>query len=542
MRIQAFKLANFRSIKELSFDRLNDVNVFFGKNNVGKSNILRGLHLAFHLLKDDRIFLPDTAYYNRNIYKPIEIEVDVLFDSEESQRQKIVTQLVDSINDVVISLPGHEDVLSGIGTQVDMFLEMSRSFDPQESFRFSIRCDYDEDVSNVQINIESPDRKDIANYTVYKKLFRGIMRDIKRKLGRVTRRRIKELLENLRALGLEVDRSYTLGIERYGDGIPPKDIEYIVDYLRDSAKNVEGRGEALAMIKKFEMLQPTEELARLEGPFKRLFGLVCSYYNQVADNFLFIPNKEYFRKEPLEEKGGKHVEIFDIGSFQSRLASLIEYPGIRDRQLLKQFNRIFVKTYGDIGEVDIRKFRDLVFAIFDTGFTSLPIENQGLGIQDLYLYLTHMILFDSAVVAIEEPEGGLSVSNQRKLRDIINDVYGEGRKQIFISSHSDEFESHCSYIVEAGANGTNVISRASEKEKYEARIDDILIRRKLAEEKKQLEAVLREVAEREMALDVLKHIEKLADSDPIDPEAIAGELGYDVSQVKEVLDKLQSEK
>ncbi|MBC8521563.1 MAG: AAA family ATPase, partial [Methanomicrobia archaeon] len=71
MKIVAFTIKNYRSIKELKIENLNPANVFFGKNNVGKSNILRGLHLAFSCLKNDEIFLPDTMFYKRDIYKPI---------------------------------------------------------------------------------------------------------------------------------------------------------------------------------------------------------------------------------------------------------------------------------------------------------------------------------------------------------------------------------------------------------------------------------------------------------------------------------------
>lgn len=82
MRIESFTIKNYRSIRKLKIENLNPVNVFFGKNNVGKSNILRGLHLAFHSLKNNEIFLPDTIFYRRNSFVPIEITTDLILEED----------------------------------------------------------------------------------------------------------------------------------------------------------------------------------------------------------------------------------------------------------------------------------------------------------------------------------------------------------------------------------------------------------------------------------------------------------------------------
>ncbi|MBC8521310.1 MAG: AAA family ATPase, partial [Methanomicrobia archaeon] len=199
---------------------------------------------------------------------------------------------------------------------------------------------------------------------------------------------------------------------------------------------------------------------------------------------------------------------------------------------------IWSRSYKDFGELEIRKFREEVFAIFDTGFTALPIENQGLGIQDLFLYLAHIVLFDSAIIAIEEPEGGLSAENQRTLYNIIDDVYSRSDKQIFISSHSEEFETPNSYIIEMSKEGTKEISRREKEKEYEEKIDGILVKRRLEREKEQYEAILREVTEREITLDILNYISKLGDEEKVDAQKISDELGYKKEKVEEVLKEI----
>lgn len=50
MRIERFQIQGFKSIADLTVEGLSDINVFFGLNNVGKSNIFQALELWYWLL------------------------------------------------------------------------------------------------------------------------------------------------------------------------------------------------------------------------------------------------------------------------------------------------------------------------------------------------------------------------------------------------------------------------------------------------------------------------------------------------------------
>ena len=48
MKIKSIYIKNYKSIKEARIENLGDFNVFIGKNNRGKSNILKALDLFFN--------------------------------------------------------------------------------------------------------------------------------------------------------------------------------------------------------------------------------------------------------------------------------------------------------------------------------------------------------------------------------------------------------------------------------------------------------------------------------------------------------------
>ncbi|WP_177219812.1 AAA family ATPase, partial [Staphylococcus hominis] len=59
INIESISISNFRSFKEKSFSKnlkqLTSMNIFTGKNNAGKTNILRAIHLFFNPLEYDEL-------------------------------------------------------------------------------------------------------------------------------------------------------------------------------------------------------------------------------------------------------------------------------------------------------------------------------------------------------------------------------------------------------------------------------------------------------------------------------------------------------
>ena len=540
MKIEAFTIKNYRSIKELKIENLNPVNVFFGKNNVGKSNILRGLHLAFFCLKSGEMFLPDTVFYNRNIYKPIEIKVDLILEEDFYDTEKVDNALREGLEQIHSALAYAPEIFKDGEKEVEQFIEKSESFKPLKKLSLKVHLDYNEETTDIDVSIEdleSDYRFDYKKYQIlYERLKRTIQERINDKMERLGESVLSRLPSSLAAMEYHSVLKHLVSAE----GV---EFRHYMDHLKRYVKDMQDtnkKGEIFSLIEQYE--ETFHDLNLLTGTFSKTFNIVKGYFGKISDNFILIPNKEYFSKGPFVEKGGKQIEIFDINRFYDKLASLIESPGKKERELIKKFNGIWSRSYRDFGELEIRKFQKRVFAIFDTGFNALPIENQGLGIQDLFLYLAYTVLFDPAIIAIEEPEGGLSTENQITLHNIIEDVYSGSDKQIFISSHSKEFETPSSYIIEMSKGGTTEISRREKGKEYEEKIEGILINRSLEQEKEQYEALLREVTEREITLDILNYISKLGDEEKVDAQKISNELGYKKEKVEKVLSELLMKK
>ena len=544
MKIKSFTIKNYRSIKELKIDNLNPVNVFFGKNNVGKSNILRGLHLAFYCLRADSIFLPDTMFFNRNIYRPIQILIDLILNEELFNTAKVNKTLRNAIENIRSSVV-YEETVDDITEELDKFSKESSSFKAVKKPHFEINLTYSEETTEVRISVKDLESNYTFDYGKYKILYERLQKNIRKRISLETTRRIRLFLPELSRLGLDVDEMYSYLRRPRGFRLGLEDMDMIIVRFERHITGIKENGkrkEALILLDQFrETLQ--ELRGKLLVPFSNIFEIIKGYFNKISDNFVLIPNKEYFRRDPLDSEDGDPVQIFDIDRFMKGMLSLIDSPTRRERELIHKFYGIFNESYSNFGRLEsITKVRDEIFIIFGTTLGSLPITEQGLGLQDLFIYLANMILFDPAIVAIEEPEGGLSTENQTILCNIIEKVYSLSDKQILISSHSEEFETPNSYIIEIGREGTKETGRMEEEKEYEEKIEKILLKRKMEEEKDQYEALLRGVTERQMTLDVLNYINNFTDEKMIDAQEISNALGYPQGKIQEVLKRITRKK
>ena len=355
MKIEAFTIKNYRSIKELKIENLNPVNVFFGKNNVGKSNILRGLHLAFFCLKNDEMFLPDTMFYNRNIYKPIEITVDLILEEDFYDTEKVDNALREGIEQIQSALAYAPELFEDNEKKIDQFIEKSESFKPLKKLRLKVQIDYNEEKADIDVSIEDLASDYRFDYKKYQILYE--------KLKRTIRERVNDKLERLGESISSLSQFSPLPpqlpfLSRYKDRLK----RYVMD-IEDTSK----KEEIFSLIEQYE--KTFHDLNLLTETFSKTFNIVKGYLDKLADNFIlipnreyflegpWIPNKEYFLKGPFVEKGGKQIEIFDINRFYDKLASLIESPGKKERELIKKFNDIWSRSYRDFGELEIRKFQ-----------------------------------------------------------------------------------------------------------------------------------------------------------------------------------------
>lgn len=92
MKFESITIKNFRNFEDIELN-LSNKNIFFGLNDVGKTNFLYALRYVFD--KDiRRLNFADSDFHNKQIEKPIEIIVTLdISDTANSDCQKLRAQL-----------------------------------------------------------------------------------------------------------------------------------------------------------------------------------------------------------------------------------------------------------------------------------------------------------------------------------------------------------------------------------------------------------------------------------------------------------------
>lgn len=92
MKFESIAIKNFRNFENIELN-LSNKNIFFGLNDVGKTNFLYALRYVFD--KDIRkLNFSDSDFHNKQIEKPIEIIVTLdISDTANSDCQKLRAQL-----------------------------------------------------------------------------------------------------------------------------------------------------------------------------------------------------------------------------------------------------------------------------------------------------------------------------------------------------------------------------------------------------------------------------------------------------------------
>ncbi len=82
MRIESFHIQGFKSLVDVKVEGLSDINVFYGLNNVGKSNIFQAISLWSKLVQDRPSVLhqkqTSTSIFHISDNTPIKLEVELI--------------------------------------------------------------------------------------------------------------------------------------------------------------------------------------------------------------------------------------------------------------------------------------------------------------------------------------------------------------------------------------------------------------------------------------------------------------------------------
>lgn len=119
MKFKSIHIKNFRNFEDISIE-LDNKNVLFGMNDIGKTNFLYALRVLFdkNIRKQN---LVDSDYYKKNTNTPIEIIVKIdISDTEDENSQKLRAKLKGAI----------------LSNQDDVYIKLSADYDKKEMLGF----------------------------------------------------------------------------------------------------------------------------------------------------------------------------------------------------------------------------------------------------------------------------------------------------------------------------------------------------------------------------------------------------------------------
>ena len=117
MKFEYIEIENFRNFEKIHV-KLDNKNVFFGMNDIGKTNFLYAFRFVFDRDIRKNGFL-DSDYYKKDINKEIKIRVNIniLDNDDDSQkiRAKLRGNIISDVYNVIIELVANYDSNDLIG-------------------------------------------------------------------------------------------------------------------------------------------------------------------------------------------------------------------------------------------------------------------------------------------------------------------------------------------------------------------------------------------------------------------------------------------
>ena len=145
MKFENIHLINFRNYEDIEID-ISNKNVFFGLNDVGKTNFLCALRFIFDKEIRKNSFL-DTDYHDKNTNKPIEMIVkidisDEQCDDNKKLRARLKGALMSSDNSAYIKLVAKYDQKEMLGNPEMYWGGNIERLQEIKSYSYSMEIDY----------------------------------------------------------------------------------------------------------------------------------------------------------------------------------------------------------------------------------------------------------------------------------------------------------------------------------------------------------------------------------------------------------------
>ena len=106
MIVEKIHLTNFRNLKDISFDFKENINVFVGKNGIGKTNVLEAIYISlvassFRQVKQEDFINFDESFAKVDTFvneKGFENKISFLYTEDKKKVFKIDDIKIKSVN------------------------------------------------------------------------------------------------------------------------------------------------------------------------------------------------------------------------------------------------------------------------------------------------------------------------------------------------------------------------------------------------------------------------------------------------------------
>ncbi|PFE61210.1 hypothetical protein CN316_26145 [Bacillus cereus] len=423
VKLRSLYIRNFRNIKNFLVDDMKDINLFIGKNNIGKSNYLRAIRCFFKALESSNIYIEGVIDKD-----------DIMSGTEDTEEDLLLVGLLEEADTRYIVCIGCLQIDEEIYTY--HYISRKHGLDPS---RFA------ESLRDYEYRFEE---------------YGQHVKEFLKKIGRV--KRFNGLMETYRndyeyvaSLTMDLKMEETINVHKYIENNLNLSDRTMAILKRGNINRDNIQGDIISRLKVIEknyserIKDVFKELNDLERPIKDAWEGIAR---------IPISRAVYFHNENLS------IPKVMTGIKTMFIAERKEIVTSEDAQ--KLFSLKNKKEYSDTWlnfRNMCRRVLDIEIDVFlnSENIPTIDISNNwinlnGTGIREVFRIILDIEFLNPEIILIEEPEIHLHFELQQRLSEYLQ--LKAKHAQIFITSHSTAF------VEETHDKSVYLIKRKEEKE------------------------------------------------------------------------------
>lgn len=407
-RIIGLSVENYRSIEKLKLNNLGNINIFVGKNNSGKSTILKSIETVIKIMNKQLIvrMFDKKDFHSNQINLPIKIASSFLL--EDSVFEELLRKMREEYPQLLSGVDGFVNLRS-----LNVYTASTNYSDDNKVYSY---------IEKITLSESSPFSSDTINET---SLFNIEIRVVRELISRMLK--LEDISRKLKQLDEMLDTINTDDYTRYKErGVLSRvrNNEVLVDLINSTNNYHEFRNHLREEIENHNLEitrisnQETEREFQVFSGTTKIVPSHIQWLMGILERTKLLQESE--RKSPIEKKDAE------------RLLDLKVTRGADDR--LAQLQDTVLNLLG----VRVDAFKgtsSLASAEMDVG--NFLVDMNGTGIRESLRLILDFEFTNPEIVLIEEPEVHLHFELERKMFKYLLQM--SNNTQIFMTTHSTGF-------------------------------------------------------------------------------------------------------